>query len=182
MAGRFVARVSKGRTLLLIVGALLFVAAGIWFLFSPETFIRSPRSMGDPGFVSLIGWAGVLFFGICAIVGMRQLFRTDAVIEMGPEGLLWRRWSNATIPWTAFDHAAVAEIHRQRMLTLWLQEPEAYPSTTLSGRMAGANKAMGFGDLSLSASGLDCSFDELVAAFDTYASEPVRPELTPVRF
>jgi hypothetical protein len=164
MAERFVAHVSKGRTLLLLAGALIFVAAGLWFLLDPAEIARSVPVARSEGLVEIFGGLAVVFFGLCAVIIARQLFRTEAVMEIGPEGLLWRRWSPHTIPWSAFEHAGIAEIQRQRMLTLWLADPNAHASTTLLGRTVGANKALGFGDITLSAAGLDRGFEEMATA------------------
>ena len=175
MAERFVARVSRGRTSLIILAGLAMGAIGAWFVADPHAIADVVPWMRDPGLVQLIGGAAVLVFVLFAVIGVRQLFRTEPVIEMGPEGLLWRRWSRQTIPWDAFERAAIGQIQNQRMLTFWLGDPAAYPSTTFSGRTAGANKALGFGDITLSAAGLDCSFDELVAAFETHADALAQP-------
>lgn len=169
MAERFVARVSKGRTLMLIAGALAFVALGYWFVANPQEIAGTVPWMRDPGLVQLIGGATMLVFALFAAMGVRQLFRTDPVIEIGSEGLLWRRWSNETIPWDAFGQAAIGQIQSQRMLTFWLRDPDAHRSTTFSGRTVGANKALGFGDITLNMGGLDRRFDELVDAVQVFA-------------
>jgi hypothetical protein len=69
--------------------------------------------------------------------------------------------------------AEAMSLGRQRFLALWLQDPARHRSTHLLGRIAGANKSMGFGDIALSVSGTDRSFADLAAAFDHYA--PDRP-------
>jgi hypothetical protein len=171
MTERFVAHVSKGKTLLLILGSLLFVALGLWFVIAPDTFADSVPWLGDAGLVQVIGGVAALFFGSCGVAAVRQLFRTDPVIEMGPEGLLWRRWSKEAIPWDAFERAAIGQIQRQRMLTFWLRDPDAYRSTSFSGRTAGANKALGFGDITPSTAGLDRSVDELADAAHRFAPQ-----------
>ncbi|MCW3837147.1 STM3941 family protein [Sphingomonas canadensis] len=167
----FEAGVSRGRVVLLLAGALLFVAAGIWFVYDPEAISAGSRFLRDPGLVELLGWGAIAFFGLCAAVAVRQLFRTGVVMRIAPEGLYWRRWSEETIPWSAFDSAAYATIRSQRMLTLWLRDPDAYPSSTLLGRLAGANKALGFGDVTLTAQGLSQGFDAMAGAVEANAPE-----------
>jgi hypothetical protein len=164
----FVAETSKTRVALMMLGSIAFVAAGAWMVTHfPDDLARLPFGILIP--VPWLGWAAIVFFGLAGVAWSRQFFSGGPVIEMSPEGLYYRRWSETTIPWDAFDRAAIGEIQRQRMLTLWLRDPADYPSTTLQGRTAGANKAMGFGDICLSAIGLDRSFDEIVAAFEANA-------------
>lgn len=166
----FVAETSKTRVALMMLGSIAFVAGGAWMVTRfADDLARLPFGIVVP--VPWIGWAAIVFFGLAGIAWSRQFFSGGPVIEISPEGLYYRRWSEATIPWDAFERAAIGEIHRQRMLTFWLRNPADYSSTTLQGRTAGANKAMGFGDISLSAIGLNRSFDEIVAAFEANAGQ-----------
>ncbi|MDF7776578.1 hypothetical protein P1X14_15080 [Sphingomonas sp. AOB5] len=169
----FTAETSKAKVALLMLGSVAFVAGGAWMVTSgADDLARLPLGIIVP--VPWIGWAAIVFFGLAGVAWSRQFFSGGPVIEISPEGLYYRRWSEATIPWDAFDRAAIGQIHRQRMLTFWLRDPAAWPSTTLQGRTAGANKAMGFGDISLSMAGLNRSFDELVAAFEANAGQLAR--------
>ncbi|MGY4397996.1 hypothetical protein ACVWZA_003198 [Sphingomonas sp. UYAg733] len=162
MDGGFVAHVSRWRSGLMVLGALAFViAAGV--------IIRTEGATDRLAFG--IGWLAALFFGACALAGARQLLRTGPVMEIDARGILWRRWSDERIPWTAIVRAESKAMGRQRFLALWLQDPGRYRSGHVLGKLAGANKAMGFGDIALSASGIDRSFEQLVAAFDRYAPE-----------
>lgn len=160
----FVARVSRWRAGLLVLGALGFVAAAV--------FVMQTKGLTDLRAL-ITGWLGALFFGACALVGARQLFSTGPVMEIDARGILWRRWSDERIPWSAIERAEAMSLGRQRFLALWLQDPERYRSAHMLGRVAGANKSMGFGDIALSVSGTDRSFADLAAAFDRYA--PDRP-------
>ncbi|MES2059276.1 MAG: STM3941 family protein [Pseudomonadota bacterium] len=158
----FVAHVSRWRAALLVFGALVFVAGGV--------FVVQTKGLNDPRAL-VTGWLGALFFGACALVGARQLFRSGPVMEIDARGILWRRWSDERIPWSAIARAEAMSLRRQRFLALWLQDPEQYRSTHLLGRVAGVNKSMGFGDIALSVSGTDRSFADLVAAIERYAPE-----------
>ncbi len=166
---RFEARVSPFKTGMLVVGALGFVVAGIWM-------IRS----GDPQLIKgvvpayVAGWAATLFFGAMALVGGRQLFRSEPVLRIGREGVRWSRWSDSVIPWAAIERASEMSIQRQRFVALWLRDPGAYRSSTLMGRLQGANKAMGFGDIALTTQGTDRRFDDMVAAVRAHAPQLFR--------
>ena len=65
------------------------------------------------------------------------------------------------IPWEAIAGIDRRSIKRQSFLCLHLRDPASYPSSTLIGRMSALSRGMGFGHVSLSATGTDRSFDEL---------------------
>ena len=161
MSQRFVARVSRIKILGLIALAIIGTAGAAFVALSPQFEVRP--------IAQLAGWVGMIFAPLCALIAIRQLFRTDPAMEIGPEGILWRRWSETVIPWDAFTRAEAVQMHRQKMLSLWLVDPAAYRSTKLLGRLAGANGAMGFGDIVLTAQGLDRSFDQMAGAVHDHA-------------
>ncbi len=160
----FVARVSRGKTLLLVLGALAFVAAGIWFVGSAETIAASSRRalFQDPAIVLLFGWIAILFFGACGLIGVRQLFRSEPVMEIDDRGILWRRRSDQPIPWDAIVRIEPCAMYNQKFLCLWLDDPARYPAKSTLRKLSGLNKGMGFGDVALSMQGTDRSFDQLL--------------------
>ena len=169
MSERFEARVSPVKTGLLVFGSLAFVAIGIWMLTDsgPSRSFRLFHLIEIPA--SVIAWVCILFFGVVAIGWLRQFARSEPVMEIGRDGISWRRWSDRTIPWAAIERAEVTRMANQPFLALWLSDPVRYGSTTLLGRMQGANKAMGFGDIALSVQGTNRSFDEMVEAVQAHA-------------
>jgi hypothetical protein len=169
----FAAHVSRLKVALLVAGSLLFVLAGVWMLRDPS-FPDTFSIAGVVVPVPYLAWTSIALFGLFAIGWARQLWRTGPVMEIGPNGLLWRRWSDQVIPWEAFERADAVSIQRQRMITLWLHDPQTYRSGKMLGRLAGANKAMGFGDISLTAQGTDRSFDEMAEAVRANAPQLFR--------
>lgn len=114
----------------------------------------------DGGIALLIGAPCAAICGGATLWVIRQMLRTGPVMEIGPEGILWRRWSDSAIPWSAFSRAWVTG----HMVSLWLKDPDAYRSNGVLGRLSPLNKAGGYGDIILLAQGLDCSFDEMADA------------------
>jgi hypothetical protein len=149
-----------------IAGALGFVALGLWMagLFGdvPESR-RWPKQM-----VQLLGWISVIFFGSCAAVGLRRAFDTDVQLRISRQGIYWKPWSEATIPWHEIHDIRVWEFRKQRSIILSLHHPELYPSKSILGRLAAANRSLTGGDISISMTGLNKSFDEALAAAHEY--------------
>ncbi|CAN5234632.1 hypothetical protein BH10PSE14_BH10PSE14_38310 [soil metagenome] len=161
---RFVARVSRSRTGLLIAGALGFVVACGWILSLPPTAVSEK--------VVIASYVGIAFFALCALAAARQLLRTEPVLEIDQAGILWRRWSDQIIPWSAIAAISVLHIRRQRSLTLSLFAPENFPGKGLMGLLAGPNRAMPGGDISLNLAGTDRGFDDMLAAIDHIWAPP----------
>jgi hypothetical protein len=162
------ARNSRGKLARLLLGAILLtIGAAIG--------IRDPGIASHP-LTQIACWVGIIFFPLCALVAVRQLFRTGQIMEINPVGLRWRRWSGELIPWGAFERARPMTIQRQRFLALWFRDPGAHHASTLLGRSAAVNRTLNFGDMALTASGLDCSYEEIEAAVRANA-----PQLFEVR-
>jgi len=161
---RLAARVSKGKTIGLVLIAAVFVAIGIWMVTDPQP----SRRIGDVALVWSVGWLSIVFFGACGAIGARQLFRTRSVLEIDAQGILWRRWSDQIIPWSAVVRAELRSVYGQNFLCLWLDAPARYPSRSTLGKLSALNKGMGFGDIALSTQGTDQSFDRLVEVVDAH--------------
>jgi hypothetical protein len=161
----FEAKASRWRVVLLLAGALGFVALGIWLL-----RLDAPTAKR-----TLVAWAGIILFGAFFLIGLPRLFQQGVVLRIDARGVWWRQWSDQTIPWSAIDRISVDKIQRQRFACLFLSDPRAFPSATLLGKLARTNKAMGFGDIALNTSGTDQSFDAMLAAITKFAPAGLLP-------
>ncbi|HBX63438.1 MAG TPA: hypothetical protein DEG63_10245 [Flavobacteriaceae bacterium] len=72
---------NKKKTLLMLIGSLLFVAGGIFFVMHPESFD------GEPLITRMIGILCILFFGFAAIVFVRYLISNRLLLEITDQGL-----------------------------------------------------------------------------------------------
>ncbi|PKP94037.1 MAG: hypothetical protein CVT77_03750 [Alphaproteobacteria bacterium HGW-Alphaproteobacteria-16] len=157
MTERLIVHVSAWRTALLAALSAGFVAVGVWIVWIDNVL-----------FMQVIGWLTILIFAVFAVIGVRQLFRTGPVMEIDSRGILWRRWSDQVIPWRAIRRAETRAVRGQPFLCLWLDTPEAYPSTAMLGRLAGLNRGMGFGDIAITMAGTDQSFQTLIDVVDPH--------------
>lgn len=156
----FVAKPSIWRQLLLLAGALGFVVAGAWI----AGLLGSDYPQGR----EWLGWVCMIFFGACLVgIGLR-LFESDDVLRIGPSGIWYRHWSTDTIPWHQITKVGVWEHRGQRTVLLHLVDPSRFPSTTLAGKLAAANRALTGGDIAINIIGTDRSVDELLDAIGDY--------------
>jgi hypothetical protein len=107
------------------------------------------------------GWLGLAFFGPAAIILIRRVSDRRPQLIVDDRGLYWRQWSEQVIPWAEFGSVAVQTVNSQRLLGLTLRNPAAHPPTTPLGQLSRYNEQLGFAHVTLSAQGLDRSFDEL---------------------
>jgi hypothetical protein len=117
------------------------------------------------------GWLAMVFFGLCAVIAVRRMFDRSDQMVIDRNGILWRRWSDATIPWTAVRGWSVAQVRSQRFICLFLKDPSQFPRAGAGALVGGLNRGLGFGDVTLTAAGTDRSFDELLAAVECWAPE-----------
>lgn len=161
MADRFVARNAPGRLVLALLGSLAFVAAGLWIagLFGP------PPKPGR----EWLGWLCALFFALVPFKIVPRLSDRSDQMVIDRNGIFWRQWSEMTIPWGAVRSFSRRSVKGQHFVCLHLKNPSMFPRAGAGAWLAGLNRGLNFGDVALTVTGTDRSFDELVAAIDRYA-------------
>lgn len=123
--------VSRLRTAGIFLGILSFCVGPAWLIYAhPASFFaRVP-----PGsFVEFVLWADVPLFGIAAARMSPMLFRSGALVSIGPKGIFDRRLSTDWIPWTAIQDVGRIEIKRRRAIAIMLA-PHMVPSLPLLER------------------------------------------------
>jgi hypothetical protein len=92
--GKIEVQISKGKSLLILFGAIGFVIVGIYFGLNP------PQDY-DPIFIRLIGIVAVVFFGFGIIVALRSLFSRKIGITLDNNGIMDNCGgiSAGNIPW-----------------------------------------------------------------------------------
>lgn len=154
----------EARSTPLRVILLALLAAGMTALSFWVTRIGS----GDLA-VMVVGYVGVAFFGFGTAVIASRLGSLGVEVRIDERGVYVRRYRPDPIPFEAIRGAGVLVIERQKMLALHLHAPDEYPAAGRAARaLAAANAGMGYGDLGISVTGTDRSFEELLAAFDAW--------------
>lgn len=149
---------SVPRLLLLVLGSLLFVAAGWWLVSSG-------------GIQNLIaGWASMVFFGACGIVALVQVVRPKPVLTIDAYGVTWTAHSDQTIPWAAISDLGILKPSRGAgFLVLVLEDPSRFPPRRPSRRSGPSlSKKWYGGDVFVSLGTLNTSAKAVMAAVDQY--------------
>lgn len=139
-----VIRSSRGKLLLLLLAALAFVAGGLFIL-----------AHGRPG-EAWVGWAGIVFFGACAAVFVRQLLDARPRLVIDDIGILDRTLGVGLIPWQDIAGAYLRSLQGNHFICLELRDPAPWLAklSAVQRAMTAANEALGFTPLSLNLAGV----------------------------
>lgn len=170
--GDFVARNSRWRLTLLFLGAVGFVAIGLWM---GGAFGAPPGSARYPdAVVFAVGWLGVMFFGLCAIAALGRLFGPSEQLKIDRSGVRYKGWSGELIPWSEIVDVTTWSGKGQKAMILHLRDRARFPGRGLSAMLARANRMFTGGDIFISLAGTDRSFDEAMSAIERFRT-PGRP-------
>ena len=155
---------SKTKLLLVFLGSLAFVAIGLWFVIEPPT--NHYNRHYSPTILLIVGYASIIFFGLCALIAMRKLFDNRPGLVIDDLGLSDNSSgvSSGQILWTDILNISVIEIQRQKIIMLQVNNPQDYINrqTNIFKRKLMKINLNKFGSpLSISSTALKISFVEL---------------------
>ena len=157
---------SKKKLILMLIGALTFVAIGLWFVISPPTISNS--YWGNQTKIAIAGYASIIFFGLCAFAIIKQLPDEKPGLIIDQTGLTDNSSaiSAGQILWTDIEGITVIEIHRQKLIMLQVTNPQDYIDKQTSGfkrKMMQMNYKMYGTPISITSNGLKITFDTLLS-------------------
>lgn len=74
---------SKARLILVILGALMFVVVGYWFV------------SGGARTLQVIGWLSIVFFGACGLYAVWRLLRPTPAVVVSAQGIVDNATANS---------------------------------------------------------------------------------------
>ncbi|MEM7765695.1 MAG: STM3941 family protein [Pseudomonadota bacterium] len=158
---------SKGKMLLLLLGALAFVAMGIWMLTLSGDDIRMGRRFNNPIFVKTIGIVAIVFFGFCAIFAFRKLLDSAPALIISSEGLVDNASGLApgAIRWSEIADIGEYMVQGQRFIAILLVDPEPFveKGSRLTRMLARANAGMSGTPVNISTNALRIDHDALLS-------------------
>jgi len=158
---------SKKKLILLFLGALIFVVLGVWFITSPVTFMDTGYRNRPKLEIEIVGYACIIFFGACAIVGAYKLFDNKLGLIIDENGITDNSSgvSLGFVKWDDISGTGVKQIGRQRFLLIYIKNADHYideQSNWLKKKMIVMNYKMYKTPITISSNGLKCNFDEMV--------------------
>jgi hypothetical protein len=155
---------SKSKIIMMLIGATAFVAIGLWFVIAPPEIKNS--YWGNPTKMAIVGYASILFFGLCAAFFIRKLPDTKPGLVIDNTGLIDNSGalSAGQILWADIVNISVLEMHKQKLLMLEVNNPQDYidrQNGLLKRKGMELNYKMYGTPLSITANGLKMPFPEL---------------------
>ncbi|HWJ29515.1 MAG TPA: STM3941 family protein [Flavisolibacter sp.] len=168
---------NKTKILVMLLGALMFVAIGIWFVVDPPEIDNS--YWGNPTRLAIAGYAAIAFFGICAAYFISKLPDKKPGLIIDETGLIDNSSGIAAghILWTDIENISALEIHKQRLVMLEVRNPQDYidrQKNFLKRKSMAMNYKMYGTPLSISANGLKIPFPELLGIITRKLQEKKR--------
>ena len=157
--------ISKAKIVLMLTGALAFVALGLWFVISPPA-IQTFQWI-TPATIKIVGYVSIIFFGLCAFFCIRKLSDKNPGLIIDEKGLIDNSsgLSAGPILWSDIENLSVIEIHGQKLIMLHVKNPQHYidrHTNLLKRKGMELNNKMYGTPLSISSNGLKTSFDYLL--------------------
>ena len=166
LARRVEIALSKSKIFLMLFGALIFVSIGIWFVIAPPV-IKNPF-WGNPTKIAIVGYAAILFFGLCAFFILRKLSDNKPGLIIDDKGLIDNSsgLSAGYVPWSDIEEISVIEIQGQQLIMLHVINPQKYidsQKNALKRKGMELNHKMYRTPIFITTNGLKISFDKLFA-------------------
>lgn len=162
----FVALTSRKKIALIILGCVGFVGLGLWLAGVVAPPPASSRYSSD--FILMIGWSSVVFFEFCGILASIRLFNSRERLRIGADGVRSLPWSDQTIPWQEIVDVTTWTFKRQSVIVLHLRDPAQFPGRGLAALVADANRNLTGGDISISLTGTNRTFEETILAVEQF--------------
>jgi len=155
---------NKTKILVMLMSTLAFVIIGFWFVIAPPDIDNS--FWGDPTKLTIIGYASILFFGLCAYFFIRKLPDNKPGLVIDDTGVFDNSGglSAGIILWSDMEEISVIQIQKQKMIMIYLKNPQEYidrQTSFLKKKGMQLNYKSYGTPISISSTGLKTSFDKL---------------------
>ena len=127
---------------------------------------------GSTEYIHGVGWLGAVFFGLCTLIGVTQLFRSGPALIIDRLGIVDQTsWTSpGRIHWLEIRGFRVVTIRETKFLMVHLHNPRQYiDQGNVLRRFLRASRARMFGSpIALSSATLDIGFDDLVRTMSQF--------------
>lgn len=154
-------KISKIKLALMVIGSVIFIGLGLWFLSNPNQFDPISEYL-----ILIIGIALILFFGICLTFMIRKLFDNSIGLIINEKGITDNSSGTSVglIEWNDISEIQTTQIASTKFIMIETSNPEKYinrAKNTITRRAMEANYKMYGTPLSISSNTLHIKFDEL---------------------
>jgi len=153
---------NKVKILILLGGAALFVALGVWLF-----MVVAGRESGTSRLAAQgIGVLAAGFFGFMGIIGLRKLFDDKPGLAIGPDGIQDNSSavSVGLIEWGDISGFRAVKVRSTKFIMIDVRNPESYIAKAKNGVVKKAmelNRALYGSPLAITSTSLKYNFTEL---------------------
>ena len=165
---------SRKKSILILIGSIIFVVGGILFVANPERFLT--LRMQNPYIIIIVGIASVLFFGLGIFVGIKRVIKSEIALIIDNKGLNVNPKKSLTefIEWENILGFQEIKIQSQRILIIVVKNPEKWiekETNTFRKKLMRFNQNNYNSPFNIAAAGLDISYTELNEKLNKYFKE-----------
>jgi hypothetical protein len=104
-------------------------------------------------------WAGILFFGACAVVFFWRLFDSKPRLIIDDSGIVDNTLGVGLIPWSEILDATVRSLYGNDFICLTLRDPELWlhKLSPTQKALLQVNRALGFTELNINLAGVSAN-------------------------
>ena len=162
---------NKTKTFFLLIGGLLFVILGIWFLDDPQRFANSSYRPRSAFFIEIFGFVSVVFFGACSVLCIKNLIAKKSGLIFNQFGIQVNSAgpSIGLIIGDDITGIKTVEFDSQRFIMIEVSNPDHYINRSKNRIKKMAMKAnyTKYGTpISISAYTLKVNFEVLIKIFE----------------
>ena len=161
---------SKTKIILILLGAIAFVAGSIWLW-----AISGSQSRYNPYYVRLIAVMGTGFSSICGVYGFVKLFDSRPGLIISPAGIDDHSSgvSAGHIPWNEIVGIDITTVSGQKFLTFLVEEPSKYVErgNFIKRKLNAVNLRFYGSPIQILSNSLKIDFQELTELVDQYYNQ-----------
>ncbi len=166
---------SKTKIMSITFFSFVFICAGFWLAYMNEAAVESSRRFNDPLFVHGLGWVAIVFGLLGCIFSIKKVFDKRPGLILNSVGIFDNSSavSAGLIPWCDIADFGIYEVHKQKMPTVILKNPDKYVEIGSSMRktLNRANFKLCGSPIAITSTSLKISFDELVKVASEYLAK-----------
>jgi hypothetical protein len=162
---------SKKKSLILLIGSIVFVVLGFWLLLEADN-LTGWRAR-NPIFTRGIGIASILFFGLGIFIGIKRLIKSEIALIIDSKGLNVNPKKSLTefIKWSDINGFEEIKIQSTRIVIIGVKNPEYWldkETSEFRRKLMHFNISNYNSPFNLAASGLDIRSDKLIETLNKY--------------
>ncbi len=165
---------SKKKSILMLIGSIIFIALGIWMLINANNF--TGWKARNPILTQGIGVISIIFFGFGIFVGIKRLIKTELALIIDSKGLNVnpKKSLSEYIEWKDILGFREIKIKSTRIIIIRVKNPDQWIEKEKSffrRKLMQFNLNYYDSPFNISAAGLDIRYKELKDKLNSYFKE-----------